>query len=58
MINPYMIGQRVIYQGVICTVCNPETLDSSFEIWISNPSKGYSHGASIHSVSPLPGGQL
>lgn len=54
----FMIGQRVIYQGVICTICTPENKNNSFEYWIDNPERGYKHGVSESSIKPLPNGQL
>ena len=30
----YMIGQRVIYGGVICTICAPEVKVYDYEYWI------------------------
>lgn len=56
----YMIGQRVIYQNVICTICMPDREDqfSQGETWINNPEKGYKHWVSEDNIRPLPNGQL
>lgn len=54
----YMIGQRVIYYDVICTVCKPERTDTSFEIWVDDPKRGYKHGVDESNLKPLPNGQL
>tara|TARA_R110000851_G_scaffold198788_2_gene349865 strand:- start:884 stop:1057 length:174 start_codon:yes stop_codon:yes gene_type:complete len=56
--SDFMIGQRVIYQNVICTVCQPDVKNSSFNLWIANPEKRYSHGVAEHNLKPLPHGQL
>lgn len=53
----FMIGQRVIYQDIICTVCAPEDGNHEYT-WIDNPSRGYKHYASEDNIKPLPGGQL
>lgn len=59
----FMIGQRVIYQNVICVVCAPETEDR-FEntwmegVWIDNPKVGYKHSVSVDNLKALPLGQL
>lgn len=55
--NEFMIGQRVLYYNVICTICKPEVQDL-YEYWVSNPEKGYSHGVATDNLKPLPGGQL
>lgn len=55
----FMIGQRVIYQNVICILCEPEhTAVSSDWLWIDNPSKGYKHAVDKNNLKPLPNGQL
>lgn len=58
----FLLGQRVIYQNVICTICKPEHnghLNGAVEnIWIDNPEKGYCHYVAISNLKPLPGGQL
>jgi hypothetical protein len=54
----FMIGQKVIYNDVICTICQPENPKSSFDYWIDNPEKGYKHGTIIGNIKPLPNGQL
>jgi len=51
-----MVGQRVIYQNVICTICKPERVDGN--IWIYNPERGYNHWVAESNIKPLPGGQL
>lgn len=59
--SSFMIGQRVIYSGVICTVCMPEDSKISFDPnnpHIMNPEKGYIHWASKDNLKPLPNGQL
>lgn len=56
--NDYMIGQRVIYQNVICVVCRPDDTDAPDRTWVHNPSKGYKHWVSKDNLKPLPGGQL
>ena len=53
-----MIGKRVIYQNIICTVCVAETLSTSFNLWVYNPRVGHKHGVSLHNVKALPNGQL
>lgn len=55
-----LIGQRVIYEGVICTVCRPEigVAPDAQKPWIDNPEKGYRHWVSIDNLKPLPNGQL
>lgn len=55
--SEFMIGQRVIYAGVICTVCRPERKDCR-EIWIDNPEKGHKHWVAESNLKPLPNGQL
>ena len=54
----YMIGQRVLYQGVICTVCRPKHDLGDWDYWIDNPEKGHAHGVYNLSIHALPGGQL
>ena len=54
----FMVGQRVIYNNVICTICHPETNNSSFDFWIDNPDVGFKHGVSIQNIQRLPNGQL
>lgn len=55
----FMIGQRVIYQNVICTVCTADHNHTDKDcIWIDNPERGYRHWVAEHNVQPLPGGQL
>jgi hypothetical protein len=57
--STFMIGQRVIYQNVICTVCRPGSADTSPAwIWIDNPARGYKHAVDKDNLKPLPGGQL
>lgn len=53
-----MIGQRVVYHGVICTVCAPEDGIPTTNVWVDNPEKGYKHWASPDNIKPLPNGQL
>ena len=53
-----MIGQRVIYQNVICVVCSPEDAMCADKIWIDNPEKGYKHWVDENNIRPLPGCQL
>lgn len=53
----YMIGQRVIYNNVICVVCKPENNYSEYP-WIDNPGKGYKHFVYPDNLKPLPNGQL
>ena len=52
----FMIGQRVIYNNIICVVCKPERVDGN--TWIDNPEKGYKHWAAEGNLKALPGGQL
>lgn len=54
----FMIGQQVIYQRIICIICEPEHPEYSYEYWIHNPSKGYKHGVATSNLKPLPNGQL
>lgn len=56
----YMLGQRIIYESVICTVVAPPKgrRPSNTTIWIFNPGKGYVHYIAKHNAKPLPGGQL
>ncbi len=56
--NGYMIGQRVIYQNVICTICAPERYGGSFPFWIYNPAIEHKHGVDLKNIKPLPNGQL
>ena len=56
-ISKYMIGQRVVYGGVICLICAPEDKHSS-NIWVDNPERGYKHGVARSNIEPLPNGQL
>ncbi len=60
--NTYFIGQRVIYEDVICTVCTPKYTDSRNNldkiVWLDNPERKYCHWASRDNVKPLPNGQL
>jgi hypothetical protein len=49
----YMIGERVIYQNVVCTICRPEYKESSFDVWIDNPERGYKHGVDEANLTPL-----
>ena len=64
MNNTYLIGQRVLYGNVICTVCVPypkqqkSNTTEDTEIWIDNPEKGYKHFVSKDNIKPLPNGQL
>ena len=52
----FLIGQRVIYNDVICVVCAPENNNSPGKTWVFNPEKNYKHWAD--NLKPLPGGQL
>lgn len=56
----FMIGQRVIYQEVICTVVPSMTdpLNLEFPYYINNPAKGYVHGVETSNLKPLPNHQL
>jgi len=54
----FMIGQRVIYQGVLCTICKPDNPSCGYDYWVSNPEKGYNHGVATSNLKPLPNGQL
>lgn len=57
----YMIGQRVIYRGIICVVCSPDRKAAIFDAtnpWIDNPERGYKHQVSVDNLKPLPNGQL
>jgi hypothetical protein len=58
----YFIGQRVlIYGDVIGTVTAPERKDlpnTSDNLWVMNPEKGYASRYSASNISPLPNGQL
>lgn len=54
----FMIGQRVIYQNVICVVCKPENNNAQDRTWIDNPEKGYKHWVSEDNIKPLPDGQF
>jgi hypothetical protein len=54
----FMVGQRVIYQGVLCTICKPDNPSYSYDYWISNPEKGHNHGVDTSNLKPLPNGQL
>lgn len=60
--SEFMIGQRVIFQGVICVVCKPETSTinkgCAVDVWLDNPERGYKHFADEGNVAPLPNGQL
>jgi len=55
--NEFMIGQRVIYQNIICTICAPET-ESVWQYWVDNPARGYKHGVDVGNLKALPNGQL
>lgn len=48
-----MIGQKVLYQNVICTVCKPEHEDNCGWIWVDNPERGYKHGVAPSNLKPL-----
>jgi hypothetical protein len=52
----FMIGQRVIYNDVICTICKPERDDGN--TWVDNPEVGYKHWVDLRNLKPLPNGQL
>ena len=54
----YMIGQRVIYQGVICIICRPENDCNPGAPWIDNPKVGFKHWVDEDNIKPLPNGQL
>jgi len=54
----FLIGQRVIYQDVICKVCAPPAGKNVFDYWIYNTKTGYEHGVAIYNLKPLPDGQL
>ncbi len=59
----FMIGQRVICNGVICTVVKPShrTTKShrlSGDLWIHNPERACEHHIDEINVRPLPNGQL
>lgn len=56
--NDFMIGQRVIYQNVICVVCPSETKEGVRRLWVNNPEKGHKHWVDPSNLSPLPNGQL
>ena len=50
----YMIGEQVIYMGVICTICAPDHNRTDLDaIWIDNPEKGYKHTASEINLKPF-----
>ena len=53
-----MIGQRVIYKNVVCTVCAPNKGGDQTQTWIDNPEVGYRHWAAEDNLKPLPNGQL
>jgi hypothetical protein len=59
---PYFIGQRVlIYGNVIGTVTAPERKDmpnTSTDLWVMNPERGYALRYSVSNISSLPNGQL
>lgn len=57
-VNTFKIGQRVLYQNVICVVCPSETKEGIHRLWIDNPERGYKHWVSPHNIQPLPNGQL
>lgn len=56
--SKFMIGQRIIYENVICIVCNPEVGGDTSKTWISNPKRNYKHWVSESNLKPLPNGQL
>ena len=56
--NNYMIGQRVIYKNVVCTVCAPNKGGDQTQTWIDNPEVCYRHWAAEDNLKPLPNGQL
>lgn len=58
--DKFLIGQRVLLGDEIGTVCKPEhkNWDSSKELWVFSPSRGYACAFALHNVKPLPNGQL
>jgi len=54
----YAIGRRVLYQGMVVTICAPETADSSFDTWVNNAERGYKHGVDKDNLKPLPFGNV
>jgi hypothetical protein len=54
----FIVGQRVIYQNVICTIAPPDHMRDFEKIWINNPERGYKHWVSPSNLKPLPNGQL
>lgn len=59
MENTFLIGQRVLLNGIeIGTITRPEHTDTVFGVWVFSPSKGYASDYALHSVKPLPNGQL
>lgn len=58
----YLIGQRVLLNKTeIGTVVKPEREDlpnTSDDIWVFSPSRGYASRYASHNVKPLPNGQL
>lgn len=53
----FMVGQRVIYDEVICTVATPIKPMPSC-LWVYNPDLGYEHFVDRDNLKPLPNGQL
>ena len=56
----FLIGQRVIVGGEICTVAAPPegSWSQDNKVWVFRPSKGFASEFDIHNVKPLPNGQL
>ena len=58
----FMIGQRVIYDHVICTVCRPSRINYHIDldklIWVDNPAAGMKMIVPLDKVIALPSGQL
>lgn len=60
-IQPFVVGQRVIYLGVICIIYMPKDSKLSFDPdnpYIINLKKGYIHQVSKDKLKPLPNSQL
>jgi len=54
MTKAFRVGELVLYREVVCRVCPPEVANSSFEVWVENPEKGYRHGVSLSSIRGIP----
>ena len=61
--SDYLIGQRVVSNGEICTICYPpdslkaHAASDPSRVWLITP-QGYQQWRASGNVKPLPNGQL